>query len=149
MGYNIYIGNAVPEFDKSDFPYLSARWSVEHAEHPDAPDFSADGCPSKNTNARFPSYGAWDDFTKWAGIHAMFYDEDEGFFRPHPGCCGITISQVEEVESMLRHKKSVATLPAGFSEDGTKDHNLARLMWLAFWMRWAVDNCETPAIFNS
>ena len=149
MGYNIYIGNAVPEFDKSDFPYLSARWTVEAAEHPDAPDFSADNCITKNTNRRFPSYGVWTDFTKWAGLHEMFYDEHVGFLRPHPGCCGITREQVEVVERALEQKKRSATLPAGFSDACSKDHNLARLMWLAFWMRWAVDNCETPAIFNS
>ena len=26
---------------------------------------------------------------------------------------------------------------------------LARLIWLEFWMRWALKNCETPAIENS
>lgn len=149
MGYNIYIGNAVPQFNKSDFPYLSARWTVEPTEHPDAPDFSVDGCPTGNGNGRGPSYSVWTDFTKWAGLYEMFYNEDDGFLRPHPGCCGITVEQVQEVEAALHHKKNVATRPAGFSEDGSLDHNLARLMWLAFWMRWAVENCETPAIFNS
>lgn len=149
MGYNIYIGNAVPEFDKSDFPYLSARWIVQHAEHPDAPDFSADNCPTKNTNARFPSYGVWHNFCEWAGLEDMFYNEDYGLINQHPGCSGITLEQVLEVETALQHKKNVATLPAGFCEDGSKGHNLARLMWLAFWMRWAVENCETPALYNS
>lgn len=149
MGYNINIGNAVPEFDKSDFPYLSARWRVERAEHPSAPDFSADNCPTGNTNGRSPSYGVWTDFTKWAGLYEMFYNEGDGFLRPHPGCCGITHEQVEIVELALEQKKRIATLPVGFSDDGSKDHNLARLMWLAFWMRWAVENCKTPAIYNS
>jgi len=28
------------------------------------------------------------------------------------------------------------------------DATLARLTWLEFWIRWALDNCEHPAIYN-
>lgn len=37
MGFTFKIGNAVPEHDKTDFPYLSARWIVEDAHHEAAP----------------------------------------------------------------------------------------------------------------
>jgi hypothetical protein len=172
MGYTIKIGNAKPSFDESDFPYLMANWEVEDCELPDAPNFPND--INNNKNERWPSYSVWDDFTKKTGLYKFFYGkykrvdgieiESDGLFEAagHPGCIGITKENADFVTEALDKYKAQATLPPGFEvydehfhdceKEGCKlnyDCHLARLIWLEWWMQWAVKNCEIPAIENS
>ena len=152
MGYDITIGNAVPKFIKEDGELL-AWWDVEGATSDQAPTFINDEMTG-NSNSRSPSYCAWTDFTKDVGLHPMFYGEWDGLMRQHPGCFPITMVDLLVVQSALEKRKAISTREPGFSgwnndEDEEKyDYNLARLMWLEFWMRWALENCETPAIQN-
>lgn len=154
MGYTFTIGNAVPEFDKSDFPYLSARWTVKNASHPDAPTFPGDEMTG-NGNARSPSYTVWSDFCRSVGLYDLFYDERGRLHASHPGCVGIDKDFADAVSAALAKYKSRATLPPGFESDwayegpANYDYHLARLIWLDWWCRWAVENCETPAIENT
>lgn len=41
-----------------------------------------------------------------------------------------------------------ATKTSTTPDEGKYDPYLARLIWLEWWMTWALDNCETPAIEN-
>jgi hypothetical protein len=172
MGYTIKIGNAKPVFSKEDFPYLSANWEVEDIELPEAPAFPND--INNHKNERWPSYTVWDNFCKEVGLYKLFYGkyrrdeygnevEYDGLFTKssHPGCIGITKEDADFVTEALNKYKENATLPPGFEGDehwhdcdkaGCKpnyDYQLARLIWLEWWMQWAVKNCETPAIENS
>ena len=154
MGYKFTIGNATPKFDKSDFPYLGAGWSVAGATHPDAPTFPGDEMTG-NGNARSPSYSVWSDFCKDVGIYEVFYYQSGHLIAGHPGCAGITPEMVDVVAGALKGRMAKASLPPGFESewgyDGPPnyDYNLARLIWLEWWMRWAIANCETPAIENT
>ena len=158
MGYNITIGNAETEFDKEWFPELSARWVVGTVENDDAPVFKNDEMTGKS-NCRSPSYTTWSDFTKSAGLHKLFFGDEQqykGLMAQHPGCVGITQEDADVVTAALNKYKSMATLPPGFEEgwvvhEGPPnyDYTLARLIWLEYWMQWAVKNCDTPAIWNT
>lgn len=146
MSYSIHIGNATSEFSKDD-GYLSARWVVEPATHPAAPTFPNDDMTG-NSNSRHPSYSAWDDFCRATGLHDMFFgEENEGLMREHPGCVMLTEMHAQTITAALAAYQSEATKPPGFT-DGHSPH-LARILWLEFWVRWALENCETPAIQNT
>jgi hypothetical protein len=154
MGYTFRVGNAVPSHNKDDFPYLSARWEVEGATSDEAPVFEGDEMTG-NTNERSPSYTVWSDFCKATGLYEFFYDERGHLHASHPGCVGITKEDANFVTAALNRYRAKSTLPPGFEKEwdyagpANFDYNLARLMWLEYWMQWAVNNCETPAIQNT
>lgn len=155
MGYTFKIGNAKPEFDKSDFPHLWANWKVESATHPDAPTFPNDEMTGSG-NDRSPSYSVWAEFCRDVGLYDLFCDERGHLHAGHPGCYGLTSDMVDEIGAALERYRKIASLPPGFMgwewRDGdpiTHDANLARLIWLDWWARWALENCETPAIQNT
>jgi hypothetical protein len=154
MGYTFKIGNAEPKFDKSDFPHLSAGWDVKGASSADAPTFPNDEMTS-NTSERSPSYSVWADFCRHVGIYDLFFDDGGRLHAGHPGCIGITKEDADRVTAALSTYQAKATLPPGFEgwhyREGDPVHSdahLARLIWLEWWMRWALENCETPAIAN-
>ena len=147
MGYYIAIGNAVPEFSKDD-GYLHACWRVDETANEDAPNFPGD-IMTKNRNIRSPSYTGWSEFCEKVGLTELFFDRCEGLFRNHPGCVMITQEDYQIVADALEEYKKHAQRPPGYDDFGNYDYNLARLMWLDYWMKWALENCETPAIYNS
>jgi hypothetical protein len=152
MGYTITIGNAKPRFSKED-GYLEARWVVEDAASDDAPTFPHDEL-TKNTNSRSPSYSGWSEFCQEAGIYELFYHDYEGLIRPHPGCKLLQKEHWLLVQAALEKRRRVSDKLPGFEgwrgeDTGKYDYVLARLMWLEFWMRWALERCETPAIENT
>lgn len=132
MGYNIAIGNAVVEADKAYFPELHAAWTVKVVEHENAPAF---GEPTDYSNARWPSYSGWAGFLRATDLEDWWKKVAE----QHPGCYGLEQEDVDTVaEAMKKYVKS-----------DEEDWNYNRLVWLDYWVRWAVENCETPAIENT
>lgn len=152
MGYTLVIGNAEPQFDSQSFPELYARWKCVMTSHPDAPMFPGDEMTGRG-NTRSPSYTVWADFARATGIYDLLFDD--GTLRGgHPGCYGLTREDSERITAALGEYQAKATLPPGFEGwryDGPPryDYHLARLIWLDWWVRWAVENCETPAISNT
>ena len=65
------------------------------------------------------------------------------------------LKDADFVTKKLNQYKEKAILPAGFEDDWNYegppryDYHLARLIWLEYWMQWAVKNCDTPAIWNT
>ena len=154
MGLNLKIGNAYVEANKDAFPELRANWYVREVSLPDAPTFPHDELTG-NTNCRYPTYSAWREFCMKVGLTDLFYDKHEGLMRSHPGCQGITQRDADEVTEALAAYRATHDKEPGFygdddnSDDDEWDPQLARLIWLEFWMQWAVKNCETPAFYNS
>lgn len=166
MGYTLTIGNAALRYDAGDF-HLAI--TAERASHPEAPDhcrFTGKG------NSRSPSYTAWSEFCKEAGIHELFYGQGwdrqmrgytsctDDFHREtpllasHPGCQPLCKGDYEFVrQARLKREQTNGGLCPGFRDDedidnGT-DHVLARLLWLEFWIGWALENCQIPIIENT
>lgn len=163
MGYNIGIGNAVPEFDHDE---LRARYDVPSVEREDAPTFPGDEMTGKG-NYRYPGYGQWADFCREAGIYDLFLDRDSGeaLLQEHPGIARLHADHLTRIRAALEKRRRESSKPPGFganevfnkelqawepSPDADKyDPILARLIWLEYWMDWALRECERPAIYNS
>jgi len=153
MGYTFTIGNAIPVHNKTGFPDLHASWEVEAAHDEHAPTFPNDELTS-NGNSRSPSYTAWADFCHTVGLYDFFYTLSGHLHAGHPGCIGITPHDAKFVSAALSRYRGAVTLPPGFEEYRYQgpprfDAHLARLIWLEWWMRWAVEHCDTPAIENT
>ena len=144
MGYNITIGNAKPHHDTED-GILSASWRVEDVKNDAAPAF---GEPTDFTNSRWPSYTAWADTCRALGLHDLFFKEYEGLMAEHPGCKLLLPEHLVQIEGALNVRKAKNGGKAAGFEDG-QDYDLARGEWLLYWVKWALDNCETPAIENT
>lgn len=163
MGYTITIGNAKPLFSKEDGE-LYARWEVEGHHCDGAPRFPNDPL-TENSNRRSPSYTGWADTVDAAGIYPLFFGQSRealgrasypSLFYDHPGCVMLTEEHHATIRQALDRWHAKATKPPGFygwlwkeGDPEPYDPVLARLIWLEFWVRWALDNAETPAIENT
>lgn len=167
MGFSFTIGNAIPVHSKEN-GCLEAWWDVEAVELNDAPIFPNDGMREKSNN-RAPSYTAWGDFCREAGgdVYRMFYGdgprERGGILEGHPGCVLLTQEHLDIIRAALARRRKASTKEPGFAGDPIReagkvvgyvdgdryDSTLARLIWLEFWVSWALANCETPAIQHS
>jgi hypothetical protein len=97
--------------------------------------------------------------------------ERQPLILEHPGAAPITIEHVEEVEERIAIYKAqypthTAQYPlpkegakplvegtslyadSDYSDDPTYDASLCRGEWLAYWLRWAVENCKQPVFVN-
>lgn len=156
MSYDIYIGNAETEDDLSVI--------VRRTTHPDAPLMPDSGGQG---NDRHPSYSGWGSFVREVGLVGVFFDTKDGLMRSHPGTQVLTERHLRVFERADRayraaHPDDRAALcecsrcappflSTSFSppaHDPRANFNLMRLSWLLFWTRWALDNCERPAIYN-
>lgn len=165
MGYNLKIGEAYMDYDK-EYAYLVIN--AELVENENAPDH----CPyTGKGNMRSPSYSGWSDFCQEAGddVYQMFYgsgwdsnmrayrNPNEEFLKKypkrvspvlqeHPGHVVLTEDDLKIVREALVNRKKLGTKP-GYNdgEDGILD----RLLWLDFWIDWALKNCKIPILRNS
>ncbi len=155
MGYDIYIGNAeLQKWDEGDFHVVVGSVKLE-----EAPSFPNDPFTGKG-NSRHPGYSGWHDFCRAVGLDELFFDEDRGLMRSHPGTFAITKEHLAEVRLAKENWfKNHPNMTPGFEKDDflkeeyqqdikNADPMMARLLWLEFWMDWALNNCEHPAIHN-
>ena len=147
MGYTFRIGHGIARQEADeDTGALRTYWSVEAVERPDAPLFVNDEMTGQ-TNARYPSYSAWAEFCRETGISSLFYNERGREKAGHPGAQVIRPEDLALVQRALAAWRAKARKPAGFGDD--HDPLLARLIWLEYWMRWALENCANPIIKNT
>lgn len=172
MGYNIAIGEAVFDGCKED-AYLTVWAKTEN--HDAAPVFPNDPITG-NSNNRSPSYTAWADFCRKTGLYGMFFGINgrrDPYMRPdenchrgepimahHPGYAAINAEDALAVRQALdRHVSKYGELTPGFRDWMENDTDAplnanecaerARLIWLDYWVDWAVKNCTHPVIANS
>jgi len=160
MGYTIIIGELVlDDSDPEDIHY-----TVEVTEDVSAPIFPGDEA-THNTNVRKPKYSAWIEFLHTVGLYDLFMDESTGLMRQHPGIAELTEDHYRQINEVYLLMTAFNDRLPGWSASeawntrryGNKpsttslnefDPELARLAWLRFWTRWALDNCSSPAIYN-
>jgi hypothetical protein len=142
MGYSITIGEHRKYRE-------DGRWvhDAEDRENPDAPSFRGDEITGR-TNHRAPSYSGWHAFTSDTNLQQLFWHEKQGLMREHPG-------------HVVLRKKHLATLKVAlgvYREEHPQaqenffdmvNANLCRLIWLVYWVEWALANCKRPVIVNS
>jgi hypothetical protein len=142
MGYTIGIGQLVTEhYDETYVGY-----GVEGAHHDEAPAF---GEPTDFTNARWPSYSSWQDALFETGTEKVFFTPTGHVIGEHPGFREITQELYDEFKTNMtafedKHPDIKATYK-GTVNDG----RYCRLVWLDYWLKWALANCENPVIVNS
>jgi hypothetical protein len=169
VSYSILIGNAELESAWPGDDEPEARWVVNAHEEPDALTFPFDGMTG-NSNGRHPGYGQWADFCRASGLYALFYGIAEpdgrrhagGILSRHPGIVPLTPDMFATVRAarerwLARHPNAIPgwDYPEHFPgrdevDDGVRgrDATLARLLWLEWWMDWALRTCERPAVHN-
>lgn len=150
MGYIIQIGNAIPLVDE-DSDIL--EWQIEDFCHEECPTFPGD---SRKYNYRAPSYSVWDDFCEAVGLEDMFYRHLPDGRTTGKGFIYLAEKHLELVSRRLIEYKGrmKVTIPPGYGGRHERNHPsipeyddyLARLIWLEFWTKWAISNCETPSL---
>ena len=152
MGYSFKIGNG-KFVTYSDDGETYSRWEVENVHLENAPVFENDSLTG-NSNSRHPSYTGWHDFCTQAGeeVFNLFYVSPRGHHGPgtlipdHPGGAKLEQKHLEIIKNARIRRENIGGKP-GFNDD--QDYTLARLMWLEFWIEWALNNCENPMFVNS
>lgn len=159
MGYSFTIGNAYPEIDMDE---LEAYIDVEEVSDAEG---KALGAPltvyEDHSNSSGGSYIWWGNFFRRHGLDHLFFAGQAGYQKSlwvgpsgeqHRGLCGsmpccskITMDHVRTFEAALKSYASRAR-PMGAHEGSKADQDLRRLEYLAFWSRWAIENCRYPAI---
>lgn len=163
MGYTLTIGNAVPQPpDPRDGDEGMFGWTVENLILPEAP--APDNDMNKHANYCWPSYSVWADFAQAVDLYALFFDKDFGLIRRHPGIVPLLPHHRTEVaEALAAFRAAHPTAVPRFADPKPDGHPfdvvenpmngpnaiLARLVWLDWWIGWALDNCEHPAFENS
>ena len=161
MSYDIYIGEAVSLVDKweNDEGGEEFTITVNSVELEEAPCFPNDHMTGKK-NHRHPGYSQWADFCRDSGLHGLFFDKNKGLMRKHPGTFALNQNHLAEIRQAKEKwiEKNPGKTP-GFAPDKymkrefqdpitNPDPILARIVWLEFWVDWALKNCKNPAIHN-
>ena len=169
MGYRITIGNAEPTVPTEDDDNQPG-WAVIEYSHPEAPVFPGDDMTG-NTNVRSPSYTVWAEFCREAGLYDLFFGAStstkekstrEVCLMPrHPGVALLRRSDLLEIRQARERcaaKRWTGERVPGWDPtmtwtdtrepDPKYDGCLARLLWLEWWVEWALTNCKTPALGN-
>jgi hypothetical protein len=161
VSYDFTIGDAFIYLPNTEYGY-ELEVGVKGATSPDAPSFPGDTMTGQ-TSTRSPSYSGWSDFAVKTRLYGLFYDKDTGLIAKHPGTFMLTPKHAYVINSALR--QYVAEHPNAkpgwcgckecdnwYGKDVPHqqlDGNLARLMWLDWWVKWALANCKIPAIRNT
>lgn len=164
MGYTLTIGELEMTFDNDeDCPNIDL--SAEGFCHENAPAF---GEPTDNTSSRWPSYISWAEFCRFVGLYDLFYGKndqkeltrDDAILAQHPGCIPLTEKHRREINAAyeafkIKYPNAVATYgnPKSFFEgdpnNPEENGQMCRLVWLHYWVNWALDNCKKPVFANS
>lgn len=175
MGYDIYIGDTEMEiidiYDDDEEEYVTPYSRVvdgrvryfkpvvrKEIKIPDAPTFPNDEMTG-NSNNRHPGYIGWSEFCKRAGLYDLFFNHATGLMREHPGHVTLEEQHACVISKALeRWKQAHPNAAPGFDvpypwQEGYGvplgyDPILARLLWLDWWVRWALEHCEHAAIYN-
>ena len=170
MGYTLQIGELVVEYvqDESE-PRIEVAAKGFHRD--DAPAF---GEPTDGESQRWPSYTSWREFTEFVGLHCLFYGSvtrhsdcirDDHLIQEHPGCVPITERHRRDVNKALADYKErfpdatpsygrpppEGTHPLFWEDKENPEENswMCRLVWLHYWINWALDNCKKPVFQNT
>lgn len=164
MGYSLSIGELVVEFDNDeDCPRVNC--SAKIFQHDNAPAF---GEPTDTESQRWPSYSSWANFCRFVDLYDLFfgknekgeYTRDDALIQHHPDCIPLTEKHRREINAAydnfkIKYPAARATYGNPKSmlepdEDNPEENGqLCRLVWLHYWVNWALDNCEKPVFENT
>lgn len=145
MGYAITIGELdVRKYPENGLDSDCIRFDAVGVKVSDSPAF---GEPTDFTNSRWPMYSTWSDFLQAVGLYGVFFDEQGHLIGGHPGVRLVTQELADRVSQALDDYRAMH--PSAIEQMEGGDGWLCRLVWLSYWLRWALANCDTPVIANS
>ena len=170
MGYTLRIGELQVSYENDESePRIALTARPE--SHDDAPAF---GEPTDHSNQRWPSYTAWAEFARDFGLYSLFYGtevggkyqvRDDALIAQHPGCVPLTERHRREINAALgafkeRHPDATPKFgrpppegvhPFMWEDPDNPEENgkMTRIVWLAYWVNWALDNCSQPVFENT
>lgn len=103
------------------------------------------------SNQRFPLEETWLKFVRTVGLYELFYDREQGLMRSRPCLSPLTPEHLAAVKAArLKWEKDHPESLPGWGHVGhvKRDHHLARLIWLEWWMQHALDVSATPGLFH-
>lgn len=136
--------------------------SVDGLAVDEAPEFPGDGMTGKG-NSRHPGYSQWGDFLKECGLHDLFMDTGHGLMRAHPGAMLLRPSHLSMIRGAIASwQQTHPDADPGWCSCGRcswnreshdahipgRDTTLARLLWLDWWVAWALAHCKVPTVYN-
>lgn len=147
MGYSITIGELqVDKYPEDGIESDCISFSAKGVSHESAPAF---GEPTDFTNSRWPSYSAWSNFLEYAGLYDAFFC-NRRLIGGRPGVRLVTKEMLELIQESKLRMESENPPPVATMENYTeKNGYYCRIIWLEYWCKWALENCETPVIANS
>ena len=153
MTYDITIGNAIFGeatglfFDPTGFQQVFSV--VEEIELEEAP--YSNRLRLAKANHCTVSYAYWRRFTKKVGLNDLFWNRDKGLMKHHPGLEPIRPADLAQVqEALVKYRWAGLAAVPGRKDDWVEGryNMLESLTWLEWWMNWALENCQWPAIHN-
>jgi len=115
------------------------------ARTPHAPLFPGDANPRQNLHQ--PTRSDWDEFCRSVGLHDLFFAAGDGLMAERPGTARLTRDHARAVhEALVRFVDERRETDPSFASGRAGDSHLARLMWLDWWMHWAVKRFDEPAV---
>lgn len=143
MGYKITIGDLTLDTE-------TGAPTVAYTARADAPDHD----PAVDVgNVRRPSYTAWEAFCRISGLEPLFFGcpagghRETGLMAEHPGIARLLPGDLEAVrDARVARQSAMGEIDPGFGPG--EDQTLARLIWLEYWIEWAVSNCANPSLAN-
>jgi hypothetical protein len=166
MGYTFVIGELFWEEyqEEDDWGNIISVEKIEAATEHTSSDAPVFGAPSDGVSMIYPSYGVWEDFVDYVGLRELFYGTEKygatrthteytPLLREHPDCVPLCDRHLQEVDRALTdfYKKYPEIVPGytGLDDDTSiYSASLARLLWLHFWIKWALNNCKSPMFQN-
>lgn len=147
MGYSITIGELRIEKNPDDgFDSPCIKFLANHIRKDDAPAF---GEPTDYTNSRWPSYTSWTNAMREAGLYECFFSNGT-LIGGHPGVRLVTEDLLLAVQNAKYCiEKANPGMKAQFDDSKPLQSTYCRVIWLEYWMSWALANCEVPVIANS
>ena len=147
MGYLITIGELHVGKNPGDGIDCSCIFfSAKAVSHESAPAFVE---PTDFTNSRLISYSAWSNFLEYAGLYDAFFFNGR-LIGGHPGVRLVTKDLLELIQESKSRMEQSNPPPVAIMENYTeKNGYYCRIIWLEYWCKWALENCETPVIANS
>lgn len=149
MGYTLKIGEAIIDYDVDD------RWPEDSYVDINATSIKTDDAPAFGeitdyTSERLPSYTSWGDFIRFAGVGNMFGNSDYSLIKAHPGCVPITTKHKELIdEAWVNYTEKYPNATPTYDTDKTEDAHMCRLVWLRYWIHYALEHCKQPVFYNS
>lgn len=146
MPYRFYIGDGRIEDAGSSYNEPELRIGVPVLRFEDAPRSAGDAV---GANFIGVGYTYWADFCDAVGLKGLFLglDDDDAYdpqkdirlIDRHPGASRIHPEHLAMVREALARYREHAAPDDGYTFN---------LVWLEWWMNWALENASTPCIVN-